>query len=89
MSQETPSKKKEERIQKKNSLKKTTLTQMVGEVNLKQIDWKAEIVVHHPRQNSWQINSLAIVPKKTSYPVPTIPMSPCQKQQEAVVLLNT
>ena len=65
MSQETPSKKKEEeeRIQKK-SLKKTTLTQMVGEVNLKQTDWKAEIVVHHPRQNSWRINSLAIVQKK-------------------------
>ena len=88
MSQETPSKKREERIQKK-SLKKTTLTQMVGEVNLKQTDWKAEIVVHHPRQNSWRINSLAIVQKKTSYPVPTIPMSPCQKQQEAVVLFNT
>jgi len=91
MSQETPSKKKEEeeRIQKK-SLKKTTLTQMVGEVNLKQTEWKAEIVVHHPRQNSWRINSLAIVQKKKpSYPVPTIPMSPCQKQQEAVVLFNT
>jgi len=58
-----PKKKKEERIQKKKSLKKTTLTQMVGEVNLKQTDWKAEIVVHHPRQNSWRINSLAIVPK--------------------------
>ena len=69
MSQETPSKKKEEeeRIQKK-SLKKTTLTQMVGEVNLKQTDWKAEIVVHHPRQNSWRINSLAIVQKKNQLP---------------------
>ena len=63
MSQETPSKKKERREFKKKSLKKTTLTQMVGEVNLKQTDWKAEIVVHHPRQNSWRINSLAIVPK--------------------------
>jgi len=89
MSQETPSKKKERREFKKKSLKKTTLTQMVGEVNLKQTDWKAEIVVHHPRQNSWRINSLAIVQKKNSYPVPTIPMSPCQKQQEAVVLFNT
>jgi len=54
-----PLKKKRRRGEnsKKKSLKKTTLTQMVGEVNLKQTDWKAEIVVHHPRQNSWRINS--------------------------------
>jgi len=50
-------KKKKRREFKKKSLKQTTLTQMVGEVNLKQTDWKAEIVVHHPRQNSWRINS--------------------------------
>ena len=66
MSQETPSKKKERR--EKKTLKKTTLTQMVGEVNLKQTDWKAEIVVHHPRQNSWRINSWAIVQKKNQLP---------------------
>ena len=55
MSQETLSKEKKKRKNSKNkeSLKKMTLTQMVGKVNLKQTNWKAEIVVHHPRQNSW------------------------------------